>query len=141
MREILNVPVGELMTRPAITVTPDTSIAALRKRFAEHDVNAFPVVSEVGALLGLVSQSDLFRLYLLPYQRVIGAIEDTWVSSVGAIMTRGVVALYPKEPAMRAMALMVEHGIRTIPIVEDTVAGLTVIGVVARRDLGPALAD
>jgi CBS domain-containing protein len=77
----------------------------------------------------------------LPYQRFIGAIEDTWVSSVGAIMTRGVVALYPKETAIRAMALMVEHGIRTIPIVDDTPAGITVVGVVTRRNLVPALAD
>ena len=141
MREILNVTVGEVMSAPAITVTPQTSIADLRKRFAEHSVNAFPVVSDVGALLGLVSQLDLFRLYLLPYQKFIQAIEDTWVSSVGAIMTRGVVALYPREPAIRAMALMVEHGIRTIPIVEDTPAGVTVIGVITRQDLTVALAD
>lgn len=141
MRAIVNVTVGELMSAPAITVTPATSIADLRKRFAEHAVNAFPVVSDVGALLGLVSQLDLFRLYLLPYQRFIETIEDTWVSSVGAIMTRGVVAIYPKEPAIRAMALMVEHGIRTIPVVEDTAAGVTVIGVISRRDLTVVLAD
>ena len=141
MREIANIIVGELMSTPAMTVTPDTSIADLRKRFAEHPVNAFPVVNDVDALVGLVSQADLFRLYLLPYHRFIAAIEDTWVSSVGAIMTRAVVALYPKEPAIRAMALMVEHGIRTIPIVDDTPAGVTVVGVVTRQDLTVALAD
>ncbi len=61
------------------------------------------------------------------------------ITSVGAIMSRGVIALYPVEPAIKAIALMAEHRIRTIPIVTDTVAGTTVVGVVTRRDLAAAL--
>jgi CBS domain-containing protein len=86
-----------------------------------------------------VTRLDLFRLYLLPYHRFIPVLEETWVSSVGGIMSRGVVVLYPVEPAIRAMALMVEHRIRSIPIVTDTVGGRTVIGIVTRRDLAAAL--
>jgi len=33
----------------------------------------------------------------------------------------------------------VDHRIRTIPIVTDTVAGKTVLGVITRRDLATAL--
>jgi CBS domain-containing protein len=139
MREILDITVGELMSKPVVTVTPETSIAELTRLMTEHDYNAFPVVNENGVLQGLVTRLDLFKLYLLPYHRFIPVLEDTWVSSVGAIMSRGVIALYPVEPAIKAMALMVEHRIRTIPIVTDTVGGLTVIGVVTRRDLAVAL--
>jgi CBS domain-containing protein len=139
MREILDVTVGELMSKPAVTVTPDISIAELTRLMAEYDYNAFPVVNESGVLQGLVTRLDLFKLYLLPYRRFIPVLEDTWVESVGAIMSRGVVALYPVEPAIKAIALMVEHRIRTIPIVTDTVAGTTVVGVVSRRDLAAAL--
>jgi hypothetical protein len=39
------------------------------------------------------------------------------------------------------MALMVDHRIRTIPIVTDTPAGTVVVGVVTRRNLAPALAS
>ena len=141
MREILNVTVGELMSKPAVTVTPETSIASLRKTMAAHDFNAFPVVNDVGVLLGLVTRLDLFRVYLLPYAKFIPAVEETWVSSVGAIMSRGVIALYAREPAIKAIALMVDQRIRTIPIVEDTTAGTVVIGVVTRRDLSAALGD
>jgi CBS domain-containing protein len=141
MRDILDVTVGALMSKPVVTVTPETSIAALRKTMAEHPYNAFPVVNDVGALVGLVSRLDLFRLYLLPYAKFIPAVEDTWVSSVGAIMNRGVIALYAAEPAIKAMALMVDQRIRTIPIVEDTTAGTVVIGVLTRRDLSAVLAD
>ena len=139
MREIADVTVGELMSKPVVTVTPETSIEALTELMARHDYNGFPVVSAGGALQGLVTRVDLFKLYLLPYRRFIPAIEDTWVSSVAAIMSRGVVGLYPVEPAIRALALMVDQRLRTIPIVTDTTAGHVVVGVVTRRDLTPAL--
>ncbi len=139
MREILDIPVGELMSKPVVTVKTETSIEALTEVMAAHNYNAFPVVNDAGVLQGLVTRLDLFRLYLLPYHRFIPALENTWVSSVAAIMTRGVVALYPVEPAIKAIALMVEHRIRTIPVVTDTVAGTMVVGVVTRRDLAAAL--
>ena len=139
MRGIRDVTVGELMSQSVVTVTPDMTIEALAGLMSAHDFNAFPVVSEAGALLGLVSRLDLFRVYLLPYRSFIPSLEDTWVSSVGAIMSRGVIALYGSEPAIKAIALMVEHRIRTIPIVTDGVAGTVVIGVVTRRDLTAAL--
>ena len=141
MRAIRDITVGELMSKPVVTVTPETTIEALAALMTAHDFNAFPVVSDAGALLGLVSRLDLFRVYLLPYARFIPSLAETWVSSVGAIMSRGVIALYPSEPAIKAMALMVEHRIRTIPIVTDAVAGTVVLGIVTRRDLTAALEE
>ena len=96
-------------------------------------------MSEAGVLQGLVTRLDLFKLYLFPYQRFIPALEDIRGSSVAAIMSTAVVTLYPAEPAIKAMALMVDYRIRTIPIVTDTVAGRTLVGIVTRRDLAPAL--
>lgn len=86
-----------------------------------------------------MTRLDLFRLYLQPYAQFIPAIEATWVSSVGAIMSRGVIALYPLEPAIKAIALIIEHRIRTIPVITDTVAGTVVVGVVTRGDLTAVL--
>jgi CBS domain-containing protein len=139
MREIADVPVSELMTSPVVTVTPETSVEALAEVMARHPFNAFPVVTATGALAGLVTRHDLFKLYLLPYRRFIPVLEDTWVNSVAAIMSRGVVTVFPVEPAIKAIALMVDHGIRTIPVVTDTTAGRVVVGVVTRRDLTGAL--
>jgi CBS domain-containing protein len=141
MRAIRDITVGELMSKSVVTVTPETTIEALAELMTAHDFNAVPVVSDTGALLGLVSRLDLFRVYLLPYARFIPSLEATWVSSVGAIMSRGVIALYPSEPAIKAIALMVEHRIRTIPIVTDAAAGTVVVGIVTRRDLTAALGE
>jgi CBS domain-containing protein len=53
MREIRDIPVGELMSKPVVTVTPETSIEDLTKLMAAHDFNAFPVVNDSGILQGL----------------------------------------------------------------------------------------
>ena len=139
MRKIRDIPVGDLMSKSLVTVRPETPLDELERVMATHDYNGFPVVTDANVLQGLVTRVDLFKLYLLPYRRFIPALEETWVSSVAAIMSTGLVTLYPVEPVVKAMALMVDHRIRTIPIVTDTTAGRTLLGVLTRRDLSPAL--
>jgi CBS domain-containing protein len=139
MREILDIPVGDLMWKSVVTVRPETPLDELERLMAKHTYNGFPVVTDASVLQGMVTRLDLFKLYLLPYQRFIPALEDTWVFSVAAIMSTAVVTLYPAEPALKALALMVDYRIRTIPVVTDTVAGRTLVGIVTRRDLAPAL--
>src|SRR6266508_872382 len=104
MREILDIPVGELMSKSVVTVTPGTSIDALTELMTTYDYNGFPVATDAGILVGLVTRTDLFRVYLSPYRNFIQATEG--MSSVGAIMSRGVITLYPVEPAIKAVALM-----------------------------------
>jgi len=139
MRKIRDIPVGDLMSKSPVTVRPETPLDELERVMATHDYNGFPVVTDANVLEGLVTRFDLFKLYLLPYRRFIPALEETWVSSVAAIMSTGLVTLYPVEPVVKAMALMVDHRLRTIPIVTDTTAGRTLLGVLTRRDLSPAL--
>ena len=139
MREILDVPVRDLMSKPAVTVTPDTSIGDLSRLMNQHEFNGFPVVNDAGALRGMVTRLDLFRLHLVPYRRFIPVLENAWASSVGAIMSPGVVAVDAAEQAIHAIALMVDYRIRTLPVVTDSQRGQTVVGVVTRRDLAKAL--
>lgn len=40
MRRIIQVPVGDLMSSPALTVKPETTIDELTRLFAEHEFNA-----------------------------------------------------------------------------------------------------
>lgn len=139
MRAIINVPVGNLMSAPPLTVRPDTSIDELTRLFAEHEFNGLPVVDDLGTLQGIVTQLDLFKLHLLPYPQFIPALERPWISTVGSIMSPSVITLYPVEPAIKAMALMVDYRIRTIPVVNEAAGGKIVVGVVTRRDLMQAL--
>jgi CBS-domain-containing membrane protein len=135
MRRIIEVPVGDLMSAPALTVKPETPIEELTRLFIEYEFNALPVVNDLRTLQGIVTQLDLFKLHLLPYPHFVPALETAWASSVGAIMSSSVITLSPVEPAIKAMALMVDYRIRTIPVVNDAAGGKVVVGIVTRRDL------
>lgn len=135
MRKLIQVPVGELMSAPALTVKPETTVDELARIFVEHEFNGLPVLDDLRILQGIVTQLDLFKIHLEPYPRFIPAMESAWVSAVSAIMSPSVITLYPIEPAIKAMALMVEYRVRTIPVVNDAAGGKVVVGVITRRDL------
>jgi CBS domain-containing protein len=62
LRRILATTAGELMSSPAVTVTPDTTIQDVATIMYEKRVNPVPVVDENGRLVGIVSRSDIVRL-------------------------------------------------------------------------------
>jgi CBS domain-containing protein len=54
--------VKDVMTTPAITITPDTSVLEIAELFTRKKINRAPVV-ERGALLGIVTRADLVKAY------------------------------------------------------------------------------
>ena len=54
------------MTAPAIVIDPDETIAVAAKRMDDEKVKRLPVVDGSGRLVGIVSRSDLLRLFLRP---------------------------------------------------------------------------
>ncbi|MFJ8017758.1 CBS domain-containing protein [Streptomyces sp. NPDC096339] len=55
-----------LMTRPAVTVRRDTTIAGAARLMARGHLKRLPVVDGEGRLVGVVSRGDLLRVYLRP---------------------------------------------------------------------------
>jgi CBS domain-containing protein len=56
----------DLMSAPAITVVPATSLTMAAKLMDDEHVKRLPVTDELGRLCGIVSRSDLLRVYLRP---------------------------------------------------------------------------
>ncbi|MCF3178626.1 CBS domain-containing protein [Streptomyces polychromogenes] len=56
----------ELMSSPAVTVHPDAPVAEAARIMAHKRVKRLPVVDEVGMLEGVVSRSDLLKVFLRP---------------------------------------------------------------------------
>jgi len=70
---------AELMTRPAITIAPEASVAeAARTMHAEH-IKRLPVVTTGGRLVGIVSRSDILRVYDRPDDDIRKEIEERLV--------------------------------------------------------------
>ena len=49
----------EVMTSPAVTVTPDTKVEECADTLADKRVRRMPVVDDAGACSGMVSQADI----------------------------------------------------------------------------------
>ncbi len=63
-KKITAMKVGDIMNSDPLTLPPDTSIENLVKTFAEHHrVNPIPIVDNDKRMLGIISRSDLIKLF------------------------------------------------------------------------------
>jgi CBS domain-containing protein len=52
--------VREIMTAPVITANPDWTLQECSQRMQAHNFHHMPVVDESGALIGIISVTDIF---------------------------------------------------------------------------------
>jgi CBS domain-containing protein len=92
---------ADLMTRPAITISPDATAAqAARVMHARH-VKRLPVVTSDGRLAGIVSRTDILGVYDRPDDDIRREIEEQVIKGAFALdnlafsvtVTGGVVTL------------------------------------------------
>ena len=55
-----DIPVGEIMTSPAITIHPDATLAEAAQLMIDHKVGCLPIVDEEGRLIGLLTERSFF---------------------------------------------------------------------------------
>ena len=66
------VKVGDLLTRPLVTVDEDTGYADTIRLMAARGVRRMPVVSKAGLLVGIISFDDLFHQLGVPLSELSG---------------------------------------------------------------------
>lgn len=127
--------ISEIMTTALLTVTPGTTVREAASLLADHGITALPVLSADGALVGIVTEADLLRDRLPddPRSHLRAAQQPATDPArlVADVMTRAVVAVPPGADAAGAARLMLESGIRALPVVD----GHRLAGIVSRRDL------
>jgi len=104
----------------------DTVLDALRL-MGEKNIGSLAVIED-GELLGIMSERDYARKVI-----VKGRASDS--TPVGDIMTANVFTTTASETVNDCMALMTEHKIRHLPVVEDN----TVISMISIGDLVEAI--
>jgi len=53
--------VGQIMSRPVITVAPDMTVQAAAALILQHKIAGLPVVED-GRVVGIITESDIFRM-------------------------------------------------------------------------------
>ena len=108
--------VADIMPRQVVTTRTDRSIWDTARVLLDKGFGGMPVVDGDGRLIGMVSGFD-----------VISKSGTT----VGEIMSRGVVYVKPDDSLDEVIHLMGLHGIRRVPICE----GDRLVGIISRSDL------
>ncbi|GAA3379008.1 CBS domain-containing protein [Streptomyces sannanensis] len=72
----------ELMSSPAVTVHADATVAEAARIMARRHVKRLPVVDDIGMLEGVVSRSDLLKVFLRPDEDIAEEIRRTVVADL-----------------------------------------------------------
>ncbi|MCG8915549.1 CBS domain-containing protein [Actinokineospora sp. PR83] len=115
--------VRDVMTRPVVTVRPETPLRQAVTLVTECGYAGLPVVDDAGRVTGVVGESELLRCVAAP-----GLGADR---AVGEVMVRPVEVVGPDAEVTAVVDTMLATGTRCLPVVER---GL-LVGVLARRDL------
>ncbi|MFG3527225.1 CBS domain-containing protein [Streptomyces sp. NPDC047917] len=73
---------GDLMSSPAVTVHPGATLAEAARIMARKRVKRLPVVNDLGMLEGVVSRSDLLKVFLRPDEEIDEEIRSTVVAGL-----------------------------------------------------------
>ncbi|HEY5950875.1 MAG TPA: CBS domain-containing protein [Kofleriaceae bacterium] len=125
--------VHDAMTAPVHTAGGDDSLAEIAGRMAIEKIGAMPVV-ERGKLLGLVTVTDVLDAEV----RTAMAPAPVTLAIAADAMTPFPLTTSPQTPIADAVAMMVDHHVRHLPVVDTT---STVIGMLSERDVRSAIGD
>jgi CBS domain-containing protein len=114
--------VGELLSRDAVTATPDTSVREAAGIMTDHRVSALLVV-ESGRVVGILTDRDI-------RSKVVATGGDT-SAAVSTIMTPDPVTVESRTRTFDATLLQIERGVHHLPVVEDGAP----VGMVTTGDL------
>ena len=127
--QVNGVTAADLMTKPAVTIGPDETVAHAARLMYSRRVKRLPVVSDDGTLIGIVTRSDVLSVYSRPDPQIRSEITEDLILGV-----------FLCDPAR--FTVTVKDGIVTVEgTPETTQVGLDIIdaarhmeGVVAVRD-------
>jgi len=127
---------GNYMTRAVKTVTRETTVRELGDMFDRDDFNTYPV-EEDGQIVGIVTKFDMLKCFAFTPNRMLPRYADLMNRAVADVMTSEFIYVRPDTKLTRVLQLMVEHRIRSVPVIDGD---NRLAGIIAREDILKALA-
>jgi CBS-domain-containing membrane protein len=123
---------ADVMTSPAITVSPDAGLVEAARQLDRHHAKRLPVVDDSGRLIGLVTPRNLLRIFLRPDEEIRAEIiKDVLAGDLGTspamvrVTVAGGVVTLGGEVAGKSMILQAVRLARAVDGVVDVVNKLT----------------
>jgi acetoin utilization protein AcuB len=130
--------VGERMSRPVISVTPDAAINDVLAMFRKEHIRRAPVMKN-GKLVGIVSERDLLNASPSPITTLSIWEMNYLISKVKVkdVMSKKVITVDQDAPIEEAAIIMADKKIGGVPVVS---AG-KVVGIITETDLFKVLLE
>ena len=113
-----------------ITIWPGASLRSAVERMAKRNVGALVVVDDAGKVVGMVSEREVVHALAETGERALA-------EAVADLMPRRLITCGPDDRLADLMAVMTEHRVRHLPVVEDgRLVGLVSIGDLVKARLG-----
>jgi CBS domain-containing protein len=125
------------MTRTVTTVRRDQTIREVNDMFERDDFNSYPV-QEDDQVVGIVTKFDLLRCFAFTPSQIVPRYADLMKRTVADVMTSDFIYVRPETRLTRVLQLMVEHRLRSIPVMDGD---QKLAGIIAREDILKALAE
>ncbi|GAB3744017.1 CBS domain-containing protein [Amycolatopsis oliviviridis] len=128
----------DLMTRPVVTVAPETTAKRAAELLTEHGFTALPVVNDEDRLVGIVTEADLIRDRfpddIRSAKRPSGQAAPG--ITVAEVMTTPVIGMSAGADLAEVGRALLDGKFRAMPIVD----GAKVVGILTRGDFVRAFA-
>ena len=124
--------VGERMSKPVITVSPDMPISEALNLLKKEKIRRAPVIRD-GKLIGIVSDIDLLNASPSPVT-TLSIWEMNYLLSkitISEVMTKNVLTVTEDTPLEQAARVMADNGVGGLPVLRDG----RVVGIVTETDL------
>lgn len=119
---------SDVMIKDVVCVSESTPLSEVAKLFLTSKITGAPVVDEKGALVGVISETDIIRK-----TNTIGA----WSPSIaGQIMTKPAVTVAPNDTLQRVSETMYNRRIHRVVVAE----GDEIKGIITTMDILRAIA-
>lgn len=124
---------GEVMTKNPVCCVERDLVETAAQLMQTEDIGAVPVVDglDTKKLIGIVTDRDLAL-------RVISAGREVPNTRVGDVMTPLPVTCYPDDDLDMAAAMMADHQVRRIPVVDSD---RHLMGIISQADLATRMSD
>ena len=114
------------MTAGVVTAAPEASAISVARQMRDHRVGSVVIVDPIGSPLAMITDRDLAL-------RVFAAGVDG-EAAVGDYASRPLICGEPAMELEEAAALMVQHRVRRLPVVDaDRLAGIVTLDDIAVR--------
>ncbi|MER7572174.1 CBS domain-containing protein [Streptomyces sp. NPDC126514] len=127
--------VRDVMTAGVVAVRPDASLVEAAQLMRAQDIGDV-LVADGQRVVGMLTDRDITV-------RAVAEGVDPLTASVRSVCTPDPLVVAPQDPVAAAVALMRQHAVRRLPVVEDGLpVGMVSLGDLAEaQDPDSALAD